>query len=248
MTTSSSEFVPKPLSDAEHEFLNYIEQEYLVHGGIPTAQVCVERSIATQQFYTRCFKKADFRHALAVRGIALRGLDGPDAGRLSLEQLTVANAMLDLRDNRSQKKKLTEYGIATGKWEAWLRDPVFQNYLRTRSEALLGDSLHESHLALVDRVRSGDLGAIKYFNEITGRYVPNATEKADVASIIGLVVEVIQRHVQDQATLKLLADDIMLIAGGVSAVSHAQTSNARPVGYTPAGKEIANAHTRVIDL
>ena len=247
MSEQPEEFTPKPLTDSEHEFLNFIEQEYLLNGGIPTAASCVERDIVTESFYKRCFKNAQFRHALAVRGISLRGFDGPDKGKLTEEQLVVANTMLDLGDNRSRKKKLTELGIPTQKWEAWLRDPVFQNYLRTRSEALLGDSLHESHLALVDRVRSGDLGAIKYFNEITGRYVPNAQDKADVASIIGLVVEVIQRHVHDQQTLKLLADDIMLIAGGVQAVQN-NHSNARPVGVSQQGQLVAGSDSKVIEL
>src|SRR5688572_22847388 len=107
-TPNTSSNTPGPLNDAEHDVLNFIEQEYLVGGGIPTAASCVERNIVTEAFYKKCFKKADFRHALLVRGISLRGFDGPDSGRLTEEQLVVANAMLDLRDNRSQKKKLTE--------------------------------------------------------------------------------------------------------------------------------------------
>jgi hypothetical protein len=242
------------LSDDELDFITFVEQEYLSGGGIPTAASCVERGIVTENFYRKVFKKADFRHALAVRGISIRGLDGPDSGRLTEEQLVVANTMLDLRDNRSQKKKLTELGVPTQKWEAWLRDPVFQGYLRSRSEALLGDSLHESHLALVDRVRTGDVAAIKYFNEITGRYVPNAGDKADVNSVIMMIVEVIQRHVTDPKTLELLADDITLIAGGVNAVQQGNrlapalnqpTPNARPLGYNNGKKMV---ESKVIEL
>lgn len=237
--------VPKVLSDAEHDFLNFIEQEYLLNGGVPTAHSCVERDVVSEAFYRKCFRKADFRHALVVRGIMLRGLDGPDAGKLSEQQLVVANTLLDLGDNRSRKKKLNELGVSTTVYEAWLRDPVFQNYLRTRSESLLGDNLHEAHLALVDRVRSGDVPAIKYFNEITGRYNPNIGDKADVNSVIMMIVEVIQRHVTDPQVLRELADDITLIAGGVNATQKAQTQNARPVGFN-AGKALPSSE--IIEL
>lgn len=237
---------PKVLTDAEHEFLNFIEQEYLLHGGVPTAASCIERDIVSEAFYRRCFRKADFRHALAVRGITLRGLDGPDSGKLTEEQLVAANTMLDLADNRSRKKKLNELGVPTAKWEAWLRDPVFQNYLRTRSEAMLGDNLHEAHLALVDRVRSGDVPAIKYFNELTGRYNPNVSDKADVNSVIMMIVEVIQRHVTDPKLLHAIADDITLIAGGVNATQRSM-SNARPVGFD-AGRALPTGRTDVIEL
>lgn len=253
--TTPTQTGPKPLTNDEHLFLNFLEQEYLLEGGIPTAASCVERNIVSETFYKKCFRKADFRHALLVRGISLRGLDGPDAGKLSEEQLVVANAILDLTDNRSKKKKLSEYKVPTQKWEAWLRDPVFQNYLRVRSESLLGDSLHESHLALVDRVRSGDLGAIKYLNEITGRYVPGANEKVDVTSILMMMVEVIERHVHDAPTLQLISDDLMLVAGGMAAMTSktqslpvAVNSGAtRPVGILP-GHVIEKVNSKVIEL
>lgn len=202
----------KKLTDEEYRLLAYIEQEYLLHGAAPTKDVVAATGLFTSSFYDKCLKKVNFRHAMLNRGISLRGLDGePGGGILSEEQLVAANTMLDLTDNRSRKKKLMDLGISTAKWEGWLRDPVFQSYIRTRSENLLGDNLHESHLALVDRVKSGDINAIKYFNEITGRYVPNATDKADVNAVLMMVLEVIQRHVVDPRALSAIGDELVSI-------------------------------------
>lgn len=215
---ASSVGVLDPLTDMELEFVNFLEQHFLKTGGIPTEQYIVDKNLYASAFYKRCFKKANFRNALAMRGISLRGLDGPDAGKLTEEQLVVANTMLDrLGDTRSSKKKLAELGITSTKWEAWLRDPVFQSYLRTRSEALLGDNLHEGHLALLDRVRSGDTNAIKFYYELTGRYNPNAKDNVNVASVLSMIVEVLQRHITDPSLLKAIAEDISLIAGGINA-------------------------------
>lgn len=194
----TGEVEPKPLTPKDHKLLTYMEQEFLLHGAVPSKDKCIQVGVTDAQHWNKSIKSADFRNALIVRGIALRGFDlnasEPQDYVLTEEQLVAANLMLDLRDNRSQRKKLNEIGITTAKWEAWLRDPAFQSYIRTRAENLLPDNLHESHLALLDRVRSGDMVAIKYFNEITGRYVPNANDKADVNAVLMLVLEVLQRE------------------------------------------------------
>lgn len=210
----------RPLSSTEHEFLAYLEQAWLTVGMVPTETKAGSDGFDTA-FYKKCIKNKDFRHAMLARGISLRGLDNdasPTGGPSVLDerQLVAANTMLDLRDNRSQAKKLRELGITTQRWEAWLRDPAFQHYLRTRAENLLGDNLHESHLALLDRVRSGDIHAIKYFNEITGRYVPNANDKADVQAVLLMVLEAIQRHVRDPEVLMALSEDLLSIGKNVN--------------------------------
>lgn len=203
------------LTPKQHELLNYFLQEYLLHQNIPSKEKCVAVGICSAQFYADALKSEAFRHAMGARGIVLRG-DITAGYVLTPEQIAVANAMLDLRDNRSQKKKLQELNVPTQKYEAWLRDPAFQHYLRERSENLLGDSLHEAHLALVDRVRAGDTAAIKYYYEITGRYVPNSNDKVDVANILMRMLEIIQRHVTDSDTLAAIAEETLMLANATS--------------------------------
>ncbi len=202
-----------PLTSSERELLSYFEQHWFLHGSLPTRDSCVKAGFGGAIF-DKALKSVAFKEGCERRGITTKV-----AIALTPEQLTAANVMLDLRDNRSQKKKLTELSITTAKWEGWLRDPNFRSYLQTRAENLLGDNLHESHLALLDRVRSGDMGAIKYFNEITGRYVPSGNEKVDVNGVLMKVLEVIQRHVKDPLALDGIARDMLLIAdtSGVTA-------------------------------
>lgn len=221
-----------PLTPKDHKLLAYIEQEYLKHGAVPTKDRCIERLVTDKLHYERCIKNPDFRHAMVMRGITLRGFSESSAIEdvvLTEEQLVAANTMLDLRDNRSQSKKLRELGVSTTKWEGWLRDPAFQNYIRTRAENLLPDNMHESHLALLDRVRSGDINAIKYFNEITGRYVPNASDKADVNAVLMMVLEVIQRHVKDPDALVAISDDMVAIGRKVNPQQQATITQRLPV-------------------
>lgn len=205
------------LSATQTSLLNFIEQEFLLHGVCPSEEVCVATKIITQVQYRAAFKSPSFRAALEERGIPLYNLGDSESGKyvLSPEQLVVANVMLDLRDNRSQKKKLADLGVPTNRYEAWLRDPAFQHYIRTRSENILGDNLHESHLALVDRVRSGDINAIKYFNEITGRYVPASNGQVDITAVLMRVLEIIQKYVIDSDVQSLMAEELLEIANTV---------------------------------
>lgn len=201
------------LSEKHYRLMTFLEQRYLTTGMIPTSEVCVESGVCAASFYLNAFKSTKFVDALAARGISIRGIGkDQDHGILTEEQLVAANVMLDLRDNRSQRKKLGDLNIPTARWEGWLRDTAFQNYLRQRAENLLGDNLHESHLALVDRVRSGDVSAIKYFNEITGRFVPRSDEKVDVNAILMQVLEVLQKHVKDPDTLVAVAEDLLALS------------------------------------
>ena len=210
---SKSDNPVKVLTTGEKSLLSYFEQNWFLHGSLPTRELCVKSGLGGVIF-DKAIKNPAFKEALERRGVATK-----NSAILTPEQLTTANVMLDLRDNRSQRKKLQECGVTTAKWEGWLRDPNFRQYLQTRAENLLGDNLHESHLALLDRVRSGDIGAIKYFNEITGRYVPAGNEKVDVNGILMKVLEIIQRHVTDGSALDLIARDFMLLAdtSGVTA-------------------------------
>ncbi len=226
------------LTDEEYDFLNFLEQKWFEYGAVPTRDKLSEEGV-DPKFFDSCFSKPEFRDAVLSRGISLRGLDATvvydkkgrprNPGRtkndwkklmLSEAQLAAANVILDTTDTRSQKKKLTDLGISTATWQSWLRDPAFQHYLRVRSENALHDNQHEAHLALVDRVKTGDINAIKYFNELTGRYVPQVNNKAvakEVAHNFDMeflvkILEIIQKFVQDSSLQRLIADEMLKLA------------------------------------
>lgn len=202
-----------PLSEKQFDVINFIEQIYLLGGSLPTGDVIEEQGLAGAKTYYEWLQDPQFRQNLLARGVNLG--DKQAGSPLTEEQLIVANTMLDLTDNRSRKKKLSDLKVPTQKWEAWLADPAFQSYLRGRAEKLLGDNVHASHLALLDRVNSGDMVAIKYFNEITGRYVQAGGNNIDLASLLMRVIEIIQRHVTNNDEISAVADDLIVLASGV---------------------------------
>lgn len=208
------------LTDTQWDLINYCEQEYLAHGALPSADRVEQLGVAGKLYYQNFLQNEVVRKSLLARGVPLALLGGPGgpsgrAGVLTEEQLTAANVMLDLQDNRSQKKKLADLRVSSQKWQAWLRDPTFQDYLRKRAENLLGDNYHEANLALLDRIRSGDTSAIKFYYEITGRYNPNRGDSVDLASLLMRIMEIIQKHVTDNEVAAAIADEFITLASGV---------------------------------
>ena len=224
------------LTPKQIDLLNLYEQEWMLHGNIPTADRC-EGFGFTKQLISKAHADAEFRTALIARGIRLAGVTDEHTGILTEDQLICANTLLDVSDNRSRKKKLQELGIPTQKYEAWLRDPAYQQYVRQRGENVLGDNSHEAHLALVDRVRAGDVTAIKYYNEITGRYVSGLKDSVDANGIVMRVLEIIQRRVTDPSLQAAIADDLVALAKG------SDTSNALNPGTVGFGGALPPRYT-----
>ena len=200
-----------PLSEKQFDVINYIEQEWLLGNGLCSGAKLEEKGLCTAASFSAWMGEEGFRRNLLARGITLEDRNGV----LTDAQLTAANIVLDLTDNRSLKKKLADLKVPTQLWESWLKDVGFQNYLRQRAEGLLGDNVHSAHLALLDRVRSGDTGAIKLYYEITGRYNPNRGDSVDLAGLIMRVIEIIQRHVSNNDEVTAIAEDLITLAQGV---------------------------------
>lgn len=199
------------LTVKQYDVLNYIEQEYLLEGYVPTKEQVVAKRICSAQFYDACYKNREFREALNVRGISLAGIT-PGSEALSPEQLAVANVLLDRFDNRSRKKKLADMGVNTQTLNGWMRDPAFRSYYTRRAEGIFGDVVPEARLALMDNVEKGDFNSIKLALEMTGTYSTKTVGELNVDFLMMKVIEAIQKHVHDAATLEAIAGELGALA------------------------------------
>jgi hypothetical protein len=218
---------PRKLTKEQHGLLLYVEQYYWRTSSIPVHSDVV----CPKQLWDDSWGNALFLDALAARGIPehlIRDAGGTGVGSfhvLTEQQMAVANVLLDVLDSRSRIKKLTEMGISTGTYNLWLRDPVYRQYCLDRAESLLIENQPVAHMSLINRVAQGDIGAVKYFNAMTGRYRERekAAVEVNVTNQFGnekliAIVEIIQRHVKDPALLEAIAGDILALnasPGGV---------------------------------
>lgn len=184
------------------QLLIFFVQYYKLNGTLLSKEAAKSNGIP-EDLYDEAIKSKDFKAGLLEQGIdvARYELSGWGAKALTPEQLIVADTLLDLVDQRSNKKKLQDLGVSSKTYQAWLKDPVFQDYMRTRSQNLIGENQHEVDLALLDKVMAGDMKAIAYMNEFTGRFVqqrgPQGTTAADVQRIIISIIEIVDEEVLD---------------------------------------------------
>lgn len=198
-----------PLSQTEYEVLNYVEQEYMLSRHVPSAEVISERLGISVQKIKSLWERADFKAGLTARGIDLRKNSN---GVLTAEQLMCANTLLDFADTRSDKKKLQDLGIASQTYQGWLKDPGFANYMMQRAEALFGDLMPDAHRALADNVRRGDLGSIKLYYEMSGRWSSKPVGELNVEFLMMKILETLQKHISDPATISAISDELLGLA------------------------------------
>ena len=212
------------------EFITCLHYEWTLKGELDHVEVAKAYGYSKEE-YESYISDPGVVSALIERGINPRHLvtkhDVEIRSKLTPVQLIVANAMMDLVDTRSPKKKLQDNGVSSATYQMWLRDPEFSGYLQQRAESLIGDSQHEAMIALMDKVTSGDLKAIQYYHEITGRYVqqpnsPVGTNNQDLHNIVVRMVEIIIDEVDDADTAARIADRIKGLVIG-NQVAHALT-------------------------
>jgi hypothetical protein len=175
--------------------------------------------------------------ALGERGINVKAIApesdiAKESGRSKLSplQLIVANSMLNLADTRPVKKKLADAGVSPYMYDSWLKDVEFKAYLQQRAEGLLGDASHEVMLSLVDSAVGGNIKAIEYYHEITGRYVrQNASNQGtssthDLQNTVIRIIEIIVEEVDDPQVAARIAERLKGLVMGQ------QVAGVLPVG------------------
>jgi hypothetical protein len=203
------------ISEKQYDLLNYLEQEWLINGMLPTRDYLVSKRVCTESLYDNAFKSGEFREALRERGISLSSLSGSEpGGSLSPEQLAVANVLLDRYDNRSRKKKLSDMGVNTQTLNGWMRDPAFRDYYTRRAENLFGDAMPDVVAAHVDQAERGDMKAIQLYYEMMGRYSPRQVNiDLNLDLIMVRVIEAIQKHVSNPKEIMAVAEELAQIPG-----------------------------------
>lgn len=193
-----------PLDGIEIDALTYIEEFWHKHGKFP-------KTIPVPGFnLKKSLDKESF-----IRGLYNRGVRPPNTvndANLSNEQLAAILIVVDIHDRRSITAKLKSVGISSQTWQGWLRDKKFKEYLHSLSTKNFEDALHIAQQGLLSSVEKGDVNAIKYWNQLTGREVNQETHNARV--LISHLAQVVQTHVKDPATLMAIAKDFERVMKG----------------------------------
>lgn len=225
-TTETSQGIPQEnpdwLSDAQMEMVFFIERFHAMQGEVPDDEIMHKR------FKLGDGELTNFKlHPLVAKSMSFRGIVYPPLREHFTDRQMAAVAMMtNYTDRRSDEKKLRDVGITAREWATWLLDDKFQEYLTSRSERMLAGAQHEAHLGLIKGMRNGNVASVKLYNEMTGRYNPEADNQVNIRMLLHSFIEILQRHISDPVMLHRIASEL------TQAASREQLGMA-PTQHTP---------------
>lgn len=197
------------LSVKQIEVINWIESWWLRKGSFPPVG-------SLKSFFPDFDLKESLNHELFLTSLANRGIKLPDADdKLTNEQLAAIALMSNFRDARSPTAKLRSIGVSWTKWQGWMKNKEFKDFLHDLAASNFKDSIDVVQGGLLKAAEKGNVEAVKFYLEATGRYTPQSQETVNVKMILARILEVIQMHVKDPAVLRSIASDFeTVLAGG----------------------------------
>lgn len=149
---------------------------------------------------------------------------------LTPEQFRLAQQLLNPSDRRSLRTKLKECGVDMITYNRWRQQPAFQNYYRNQVRMRFKDADVTADLELVKLLEDGDLKAITYYNEMTGRHQTN--DVVNLTRVLAMVMEVLVQFVTPDNLRKVAAALEERLEGVLDIPESGFRETSPPVGRT----------------
>lgn len=196
-------------TEKQYSAILFMQQTYNSSGHLPTAELIAEKVGATVTTVKGWLELKKFQ--IAMERLDIPWYDKAD-GSLTALQLAVVEIMLNLSDRRSEREKCQEAGITVAKYNAWLRDPAFAEYVNARARRMFGEvGEGMAYTTILRNMRNGDMSATKIYLEMTGKYMPSIRQHntVNLEGFVAQLVELLQRRLQGQPELmEQLARDL----------------------------------------
>ncbi len=198
-----------PLTAIQQRVISWIYERWLGGYGFPSKS-------QFRNAWPEFDLNESLQHDIFLKALYNRGIKPPNVLEegLTNEQVAAIATICNFADRRSRTAKLKSLGISVTKWQGWLKDKAFREYLHTFSAANFEDNVHVAHEGLLNAVDRGSVDAIKFYMEITGRYTQGSQETQNIKIVLARVIESIQRHVKDPEILRSIATDFESIMSG----------------------------------
>lgn len=150
------------------------------------------------------------------RSLRDRGIKTTADPNLTLRQETFLQAYLNPLNLKPPHVVAKQLKIGAAELDGWLRDKHFAHAMKVKSEENLVKFLPIADQALGQLVQAGDMKAIQFVNQLTGRFDPNARQQLDVPALLMQVQDIVLRHVRDPITKRNIARELVALAQGNS--------------------------------
>lgn len=150
-----------------------------------------------------------FQKSLESRGIATT--KNPN---LTLRQETFLQAYLNPLNLKPPQVLAKQMKIGVPELDGWMRQKEFAKAMSAKAQENLEKYIPMADQALGQLVQQGDMKAITFLNQLTGRFDPNKAGVIDIASVMMQVQDVILRHVREPEIKRNIARELIMIANG----------------------------------
>lgn len=152
-----------------------------------------------------------FQRALSDRGI--RTTSNPN---LTLRQETFLQAYLSPLNVKTPQVLAKQMKIGLSELDGWLRQKEFASAMSVKAADNLRSYIPMADQALGQLVAQGDMKAITFLNQLTGRFDPNAKSALDVPALLLQVQDIVLRHVREPEVKRNIARELIALASGQS--------------------------------
>lgn len=143
-----------------------------------------------------------------IQAIAAHGIPPAELNYLTDDMVSALNILSDISLNLPERKRVESLGIQWQAYRGWLDYEPFRRKYREIMGSTLKQAAERNDLMLAQLGDAGNLNAIIYTNELTGKYVRGAQEQAQVGQYTQRVMSVLLRNIKDADLLMKIADEI----------------------------------------
>jgi hypothetical protein len=160
------------------------------------------------------WQTSKFQRSLQDRGIATT--KNPN---LTLRQEMFLQAYLNPMNMNPPQTVAKQQKISIPELDGWMRQKHFAEAMSAKSEENLRKFLPLADQALGQLVQQGDMKAITFVNQMTGRFDPNRSQAVDVVALLLAVQDIVLKHVRDPITKRNIGRELMAMAQGNSSAT-----------------------------
>jgi hypothetical protein len=148
------------------------------------------------------------------RSLSDRGIKTTKDPHLTLRQENFLQAYLNPMNLKPPQVLAKQMKISITELDGWMRDKHFAEAMSSKAEENLRKYIPIADQALGQLVQQGDMKAITFLNQLTGRFDPNKSQAVDVVALLLAVQDIVLKHVRDPITKRNIGRELMAMAQG----------------------------------
>jgi hypothetical protein len=213
----------KAISPSMKTMIKFYELQWFLRSRVPTveevtAHMRTKMPKIRQTTVNYYLTLPQVRKALTNHGIPF---EQHTVDEITDQQQSAALTVANFADTRSIADKLDSLGILPATYYAWLNDPAYRNLVQSLADQNQKNIDPVAKTEFAKKVQDGDWNAIKFYMESTGVLKNNDTPQSEI--IIMKLIEILQRHVKDTATLTAIANEMIGAFSNRSLVAHSNS-------------------------